>query len=98
LVALNTSSGSKSEYKEKKVWERLGIECGPWPGVERNGKKSYLQYEVIEFLRTVTMLKYLHLGAIQIIRDTFLAYFRPPLPHVSFDDIGSDPPLRSNYS
>jgi len=31
------------------------------------------------------------LGAIQIIRDTFLAYFRPPrpLPHVSFGDAGS---------
>jgi len=32
------------------------------------------------------------LGAIQIIRNTFLAYFRPPPPHVSFRDTGTDPP------
>jgi hypothetical protein len=25
---------------------------------------------------------------IQTIRDTFLAYFAPPLPHVSFGDTG----------
>ncbi len=31
-------------------------------------------------------------GAIQIIRDTFLAYFRPPLPHVSFGYTDTDPP------
>jgi hypothetical protein len=32
------------------------------------------------------------LGAIEIIRDTFLVDFRPPLPPVSFVDTGSDPP------
>ncbi len=33
------------------------------------------------------------LGAIQIIRDTFSAYFRPlPLHYVSFGDTGSPPP------
>ena len=34
-----------------------------------------------------------YLEAIQIILDTFLAYFRPPpLPHVAFGDIGTAPP------
>jgi len=31
------------------------------------------------------------LGAIQLIRDTFLVYFRPPSP-MSFGDSGSDTP------
>ncbi len=30
-------------------------------------------------------------GAIEIILDTFLAYFRPPLPHVSFGDTVTNP-------
>jgi len=30
------------------------------------------------------------LGAIQIIRDTYLAYFRPLLPHVSYGDASSE--------
>jgi hypothetical protein len=34
----------------------------------------------------------LPLGAIQIIRDTFLTILDPPLPPVSFGDTGADPP------
>jgi hypothetical protein len=26
------------------------------------------------------------------LRDTFLAYFRPPLPHVTFGDTDAEPP------
>jgi len=48
-----------------------------------------------KFLRNKPLMnreKKCHLGAIQIISDTFLAYFRTPLPPVSFGDTGSDPP------
>ena len=41
----------------------------------------------------VMLICVVYLGAIQIVRDTFLAYFRPPFPHVTFGDTGTEPPI-----
>ncbi len=60
-----------------------------------NNQPSYNEYNLVgPVIMYVTKCQHYFygLGAIQIIRDTFLAYFRPPFSRVSFGDTGSDPP------
>jgi hypothetical protein len=61
------------------------------------GILELLEVEDVAAVQLVSKLWYdrisLSLWAIQIIRDTFFAYFRPPPSNVTFGDTGVDPSL-----